>query len=421
MRFTRLPDWLSWQETLHPRAIDLGLDRVRRVADALGLGTAACPVITIGGTNGKGSCASYLEAMYSAAGFRTGIYTSPHIRRYNERVRFCGREATDTELCDAFAAVDQARGDISLTYFEFGTLAALHIFSRQNPDLLVLEVGLGGRLDAVNIVDADVALVVSIGIDHTDWLGMDRGGNGREKAGIFRSGRPAVCGDRAPPASLPEVAQRLDATLFRIGVDFEVERTSPELWAWNGWTHRLSNLPTPALFGLVQFDNAASSIACVELLQEKLPVSADSIRLGMRQARLPGRFEILAGDVLIILDVAHNAEACAVLAENLRQHPVTGKTLAVIGMLGDKPVEEVGNVMVGAVDSWYIGGLQHLSRGLDAGSLATRLGQHCAPKYLFQDVLSACKAARQQAQAGDRLVIFGSFHALEAVWEWVHG
>ncbi len=409
-----LADWLRWQEGLNPRAIALGLDRIRAVAARLPLSTFPCPVITVGGTNGKGSCVAYLEAMLAAQGYRVCAYTSPHLQRYNERVRVAGREATDDELCAAFERVEAARGEVPLTYFEFGTLAALLIFQASAPQAVVLEVGLGGRLDAVNLVDADVAVISSIGIDHTDWLGPDRESIGREKAGIFRSGRPAVCGDPAPPKSLQQQADALRVRLYRLGYEYHF-REEDEVWRWQGLGETLVGLPRPALGGGVQLSNASACIAALRLLHGRLPVTEEAIRCGLRAARLPGRFQVLPGPVVVILDVAHNAEACAALAENLGAQACSGRTLAVLGMLRDKPAAEVARIMDAYVHAWYLGSLENTARGQSARALHQRLGSLRGRVTCHEGIAQAFQAARRAALPGDRIVVFGSFYTVEAV------
>jgi dihydrofolate synthase/folylpolyglutamate synthase len=380
------------------------------------LGHFQCPVITVGGTNGKGSCAAFLEAMLGAEGYRVCAYTSPHLLRYNERVRVGGHEVTDGQLCAAFDCIEAAREGVPLTYFEFGTLAALAIFHASSPEAVILEVGLGGRLDAVNLVDADVALVSSIGIDHTEWLGHDRESIALEKAGIFRPGRPAVCGDPDPPLSLQREAQHLGAPLYRLGQEF---RISPSLtggsWRWRGWEEDLDALPRPALEGNIQLNNAAACIAALKLLRHKLPVSADAVRSGLNSAWLPGRFQQLPGRIPVILDVAHNAEACAVLAANLTEHACNGRTLAVLGMLRDKPAAAVGRIMDAQVHKWYLGGLTVGGRERGAEALALELGPLRGEVSCYPDIPAAYAAARRAAKPGDRIVVFGSFHTVEAV------
>lgn len=317
MRFDDLQGWLSWQETLHPTSIDLGLERVAAVWARLCPEPVPFAVITIAGTNGKGSCATMLESIYRAAGIRTGCYTSPHLLRYNERIRLDGKALADAALCAAFERVDEARGESTLTYFEIGTLAALDLFVRSAPELVILEVGLGGRLDAVNILDPDVAVVTTIGLDHTAWLGETLDEIAAEKAGIFRHGRPAVVGHRAPSSSLIERAHRLGCDLLVLGRDFDWQEEG-RTWRWTGPERSWSGLPAPALRGTFQRDNAATVLMAVSRLDHLLPVSGDGLRSGLRRASLAGRFQVIPGEVTWILDVAHNAQAAQSLAESLR-------------------------------------------------------------------------------------------------------
>lgn len=413
MRFQTLTEWLAWQETLHPSPIELGLDRVRVVRDALGLQSPPYFVCTVGGTNGKGSVAAYLEATFIAAGYATGAYFSPHLVRYNERIRINGVEADDATLCEAFARVDAARGATRLTYFEFGTLAALDIFRRHAVQVAVLEVGLGGRLDAVNVLDADVAVVNTIGIDHTDWLGVDREAIGREKAGIFRAGRPAICGDAAPPASLRAQAAALGADLRLLGQDFHWQE-QPAHWDWQGRGWRLADLPFPALPGAFQLANAAAALAALEAAEPQWPVTPAAIATGLRQARLAGRLQTLPGSVPVLLDVAHNPQAAQALAAHLQAQPIQGRTLLVLGMLADKDAAGVGAALAPQVAGWFLGGLGG-PRGLSAAALAARLP--VAAPACFADIPAAYSAALAAAQPGDRIVVCGSFHTVGAVLE----
>src|SRR5579863_4343426 len=285
MRFKNLQEWLTWQEQLHPNPIDLGLERVQRVLEAMGLSRPVFPVLTVGGTNGKGSCVALVEAMLRAAGYHTGAYTSPHLLRYNERLQVDGSLATDEEFCTAFERIDRARGDISLTYFEFGTLAAMDILARRGVDAAVLEVGMGGRLDAVNAVDPEAALVASVGLDHQDWLGNDRESIGFEKAGIYRADKPALCGDRSPPESLLTHARDIGAQLRVLGMDFDHDIGAGR-WIWRGPEGELRDLPQPALVGRIQYDNAATVIAILKSVAVRLPVSDEAIRQGLENVRL---------------------------------------------------------------------------------------------------------------------------------------
>ncbi|MEJ2345503.1 MAG: bifunctional tetrahydrofolate synthase/dihydrofolate synthase [Gammaproteobacteria bacterium] len=421
MRFTTLDQWLAWQETLNPRDIDLGLERVAAVWERLAQPTLPFAVVSVAGTNGKGSCVAMLEAILLAAGYRVGAYTSPHLLRYNERIRIGGAEADDRALMKAFEQVERARGDTPLTYFEFGTLAALVLFQDAALDAVVLEVGLGGRLDAVNVVDADVALVSSIGVDHVEWLGPDRESIGREKAGIFRPGRPAVCGDPRPPQALLDHAHGLGAPLYRFGSEFGY-RPAPTGWSWFGPRRRRNALPAPALRGAVQLQNAAAVLMTLELLRGRLPVEQGAIRRGLLEAHLPGRFQVVPGDVDLVLDVSHNVDGVQVLADNLRAMPAGGRTYAVLGMLQDKDATGVARVLDAAVAHWYAAGLAGTPRGLPASELAQRLAAAGvrAPVTVCESIAAACGEARAAARTGDRIVIFGSFYTVaEALRECV--
>lgn len=410
MRFQTLDQWLHWQEGLHPTAIELGLERPGRVLRRLHPEPPPFTVITVGGTNGKGSSVAMAEAILRAAGYRVGAYTSPHLIRYNERVRIAGQPVTDEALCAAFDRVDRVRGDISLTYFEFGTLAAVDIFYGEGLDVAILEVGLGGRLDAVNLIDPDVSLITSVALDHQAWLGEDRESIGREKAGILRAGRPAVCGDPEPPQALMGEAARLGAELHCIGRDYGFRIDDGEgTWAWWAGARHRNALPRPALRGEIQYRNAAGVLMALEALSDRLPLSQQAVRDGLMQAGLPGRFQVVPGEPLLILDVAHNPEAAAELAANLRRMPATGRTLAVVGMLGDKDVETVAGVLAPAVDKWFPAGLEG-DRALDGDSLAKRLrggGVETGP--VSETVPAALEKARGTALPGDRIVVFGSF------------
>ena len=414
MRFTTLEDWLRWQETLHPRTIELGLERVRTVLRRLRSDAPPFAVITVGGTNGKGSCVAFLDAILRAAGYRVGAYVSPHLLRYNERIRVDGVEASDEALCQTFARIDAARGDISLTYFEFGTLAALERFREAGVEVAVLEVGLGGRLDAVNVVDADAALVTSIALDHTDWLGPDRDSIGYEKAGIFRASRPAICADPDPPPRLLEHARALGARLRRVGVDYDFSRVGAT-WRWQSDAARVAELPLPTLAGEQQLSNAAAALMTLTSLRDRLPVDAAAIRAGLTQAWLPGRFQIVPGPVEWILDVAHNPAAAAVLAHHLSHRACVGRTRAVLGLLADKDADGVIQALAGVVDEWRPVTLAG-ARGRTSADLAARLRsagiQAVSP---HDDVASAWQAARADAEAGDRIVALGSFHVVAPV------
>ena len=406
----RLADWLSYQERLHPRAIELGLERVRSVALRLGLLPSTAVTLTVAGTNGKGSSTTLAAGIFSAAGYRTGRYLSPHLVRYNERIAIDGVEASDESLCAAFAAIEQARGEIPLTYFEFGTLAALKLFRDAGCTVQVLEVGLGGRLDAANIVDADCALITNIGLDHQDWLGPDREAIGREKAGIARANRPAVIAEAEPPAALVETLQGLGARAIRAGRDYAIERGSGD-WRWCPLQGpALDALPPPALAGDFQYANAAGVLAAVRALESQAPVTVAAIRAALSGMRLPGRFERRGRHVL---DVAHNEEAAQVLADTLRAEPVRGRTLLVLGMLSDKPVEAVCAALATVVDAAWFASLPP-PRGLEAEVLAARAAASGLCGRAAGDVEAAVRAAQAAAAAGDRIVICGSFLTVSA-------
>ncbi len=414
MRFQTLQAWLSWQEQLYPQVIDLGLHRVEALLKALDLKTPSFPILTIGGTNGKGSSVSFAESMLRAAGHKVGAYVSPHLLRYNERVRVDGTDVSDAEFCESFARIDDARGDLRVTYFEFGTLAAIDILTRRGVSAAVLEVGLGGRLDAVNALDADVALISSIGLDHQDWLGPDRESIGREKAGIFRSGRPAICGDREPPASLVDHAVTLGAKLQVLGRDFE-RHIQGDTWTWKGAAGEYGGLPAPALAGHIQYDNSATVIAALQS-DARLKVPEAAIREGLSKARIPARFQRVGGTVETIFDVAHNPDAARVLSDNLLAYPAAGRTLGVMGMFKDKAVEEVAEALRGRFDHWYLGSLEG-PRGQDAGALAARV-RKAIPDAIFSEspsIADAYAAATSAARPGDRIVVFGSFQTVASI------
>ena len=402
-------------ETLHPREIELGLERTAEVCDRLGLRALPFTIVTVGGTNGKGSTVAMLEHCLHAAGYRVGAYSSPHLVDYNERVRIATEPVQDAELCAAFARIDDARGDISLTYFEFGTLAAAELFRVHEVDIAILEVGLGGRLDAVNIWDADVAIISSIGIDHTEWLGPDRESIGREKAGIFRAHQCAICGDPDPPSSLLQIAEQAGARLLRVHKDFDFERL-PEGWNWRSLDQMHAGLPYPAMRGDYQLYNAACVFMALECLAENFPVTMADLRAGLLSAVLPGRFQTLAGRPVRVLDVAHNVQAAQALARTLREQVVPGQTLAVCGMLHDKPIEEVVGVLAPQIDRWHVAGLpgkrgsstDDMRAALAAAGVSGDIGLH-------EDIGQAYAAALAEAGDNDRIVAFGSFYTVGAI------
>lgn len=401
-----LEQWLHWQEGLHPRTIDLDLGRVGAIADRMNLRPLPARVITVAGTNGKGSCALILEALLGAPlGARVGTYTSPHLIRYNERIRIDGVAIEDSALVRAFEAVEAVRGDIGLTYFEFGTLAALWSFVRAGVDTAILEVGMGGRLDAVNILDADVALVTNIGLDHCDWLGHDRETIGREKAGILRPGRPAVCADPAPPDSLLATAADQRIPLLRLGVDYELTASASQ-WLWRDWRGNGFALAPQAQ---ILADNLAAALAVVTALDETL--TPDAVTAALDDFAVPGRRQILPGAVQTVLDVGHNTEAMALLAGWLAARPVAGRTLVVVGMLANKPVARATAALAAVADRWYAADLAHTPRGLSGAALAALLP---GPARVCADVAAACAAAWSDSRPGDRVLICGSFHTVGA-------
>ena len=394
--------------------IELGLDRVQRVKDALGL-APAFPLIIVGGTNGKGSTCAYLEAILLAAGYKTGLYTSPHLLRYNERVRISGQVARDAELIAAFEKIDAARGDTSLTYFEFGTLGAMIQFIDAGVDVAILEVGLGGRLDAVNVFDADVAIITSVDLDHMEYLGDTREKIGFEKAGIYRTGRPAICADPVPPASLLEHARNMGADLRCVNREFFAQREAVR-WTYRGPSLIWPALPLPSMAGPYQLGNAAGALAALEAVRVRLPVSEAAIRQGLVAALAPGRFQRISRAPDVILDVAHNPEAARALAATLREQPIAGRTLAVVGMLADKDADAVFSALAGEIDAWWTC-TPDSPRARAAAALAAILVPHAsgAPISVQQDVRTALDEARNAAREGDRILVFGSFYTVAAV------
>ena len=404
-----LDGWLGLLEVRHGQSIQLGLDRVRAVRDALQL-PQTCPVFTIGGTNGKGSTCALLEAVLLAAGYRVGLYTSPHLLRYNERVRINGRDADDAALVDAFAEVERARGEIPLTYFEHGTLAAWVAFCRAGLDAIILEVGLGGRLDAVNVFEPDCAIVTSVAMDHMDYLGDSREAIGFEKAGIFRAGRPAICGDPLPPESLVAHANAIGAKLSVSGRDFGFSGDQNQWAFWIAGGSRRGGLAYPALRGANQLLNAAAVMAACEAVRDLIPVPMQAIRQGFMLVELPGRFQVMPGRPTVVLDVAHNPQAAGVLNENLASMGFCPESWAVIGMLSDKDVAGVVRLLRDRIDHWLVASLPG-PRGLDAAKLAAILQEVGVSGEIaeFDSPSAAYEVAVGRAAEGDRIVIFGSF------------
>ena len=411
MRRRSLREWLEWQSALHPNPVDLGLHRVRRVREALGLDASAPPRIVVAGTNGKGSCIAFLEAVLSAAGLRTGAYTSPHLLRYNERVRIGGRAVSDAALVEAFERVDAARGDVSLTFFEFGTLAAADLIERARVDVAVMEVGLGGRLDAVNAFEPSVSVITAIGVDHRDWLGDDRETIGREKAGIMRPAVPCIVGERSPPESVAGHARAIGAPCRILGRDYGIEpEGGAEHWRWWGPGHAVGGLPAPGLPGRHQIDNAAASLAALDALSPRVRVDAAAARRGIAGARLAGRLQWLDAPERVLVDVAHNplcAEALAAYLAASRPRPMRR---AVCGILGDKDAGAMLRTLAPEIGAWYFASVPG-SRGRRAGALAGLLPRTAASVSTFDSVEAAFEAALGDRGEGEEIVVFGSFAA----------
>lgn len=408
-----LADWLAYIETRHPRAIEMGLERVGEVAARLGLERPGRQVVTVGGTNGKGSTVAFIEAIARAHGWKVGAYTSPHLLRYNERVRIDGAEASDADLAGAFAAVEAARGDTALTYFEYGTLAALWLFQHARLDLAVLEVGLGGRLDAVNLVDPDVAVITTVDVDHVDWLGSDREAIGHEKAGIARAWKPLVLGEVDPPSSVLRHAYAIGANAIRAGSDFFHDPAGPGHWCWREVGAELL-LPDPALAAPVQRANAAAAIAALRALPQS--PSDEACVAGVAAARAPGRLECFERDgVEVVVDVAHNPQAARELAAWVRAQPPAGSTAMVLAVLADKDAGEMVQALEPGIDRWHLAGLAGITRGQDVDAFAARLGRSAAATgSRHADVASALAHALACASPGDRVLVAGSFHTAAA-------
>jgi len=417
-----LADWLSALEALHPKAIDMGLDRVRAVAQRLPLQSDAVKFV-VAGTNGKGSTCAMLEAILLASGWRVGMYTSPHLIDFNERARVNGQALSDAELVGAFEKVNAARGDVSLTYFEFTTLAIMLLFAEQPLDAWVLEVGLGGRLDAVNLIDADCAIVTSIDLDHQEWLGDTRESIGLEKAHVFRTGKPAICADPQPPQTVLDHASAIGADLWLFGRDFNYAGDRQQ-WGFAGREGRRNALAYPALRGANQLLNASAALAALESMRSRIPVTQQAVRQGLIQAALPGRFQILPGQPLVVLDVAHNPHAAAVLEKNLANMGFHPYTYAIFGMMGDKDIEGVIEHLAKRIDRWHCVSLPG-ARAMAGVDLAKRVQAVCSSARSAEDdpfevvshdsVQQAFDAVRQIANPDDRIVVFGSFLTVAGV------
>lgn len=416
-----LSDWLSYLEHLHSQEIDLGLERIRQVAERLTIDWDGIKIV-VGGTNGKGSTCAMLESIYLAAGYSVGLYTSPHLIRFNERIRLNGYEATDEQIVEQLAIIEEARGDISLSYFEYTTLAAILLFKDADTQVAIFEVGLGGRLDAVNIIDADCSIITSIAIDHVSYLGDNREQIGWEKAHIYRKDKTAICADPEPPQSLIDYATEIGADLQLFGRDFNFSGDQLQ-WTFIGKNQRRNALAYPSLRGANQLINAAATLAAVEALKMALPVPNQSIREGLLQVELPGRFQILPGQPTTVLDVAHNPHAAAVLQHNLHAMSYFPYTTAVFGMLNDKDSEQVIKSLEKSVDYWYCANLSG-SRGVSGQELADKINS-LIPKdkdglpevMVFDTPRQAYEAAKARSNAEDRIVVFGSFLTVADVLE----
>lgn len=411
-----LPDWLSYIETCHTHSIDLGLERISQVAQRLSVINFTCPVVTVAGTNGKGSTVALLAAILTAAGYRVGTYTSPHLIRYQERIQMAGHCISDQDLCQAFQQIEKSRSDIPLTYFEFGTLAALWTFKQAALDAIILEIGLGGRLDAVNCIDADLSIISTIDLDHMDWLGTTREKIGFEKAAIMRPNRPCVCGDFAPPQSILYTAQTLACPLYRQGVDFDYKLQS-QSWSWNSQQLSLNQLPLPN----IDLQNAATVLQAIELLGDHFVITPLAIQDGLKQVFIAGRFHMFEKNgCQIIIDVAHNPAGGECLSKRLANTPCLGNTHAVVGMLADKDITNTLRPLKHHVDHWYVCDLNE-----GRGATARKLTQSLLDLEVKQAILEfslpslAFQNAYSSLQKNDRLLVFGSFHTAAAIYRYL--
>jgi dihydrofolate synthase/folylpolyglutamate synthase len=418
-----LEQWLAYQQGTHSLSIDLSLERVREVAARLGLLDKRGPVVILAGTNGKGSTATTLASLVNCCGQSVGLFTSPHLVRYNERIQVGGVQVSDAELLAAFERIEAARAAITLTFFEYSTLAALEVFRRAAVAVTVLEVGLGGRLDAVNIIDADVAILCSIGFDHREWLGATLEQIGAEKAGIFRRGQEVVLGSAAMPASVWRAARELDCRIWSAQREFSWrihgDGAAAEPWDFRSAACTLEDLPAPRLAGAMQYGNSASALTALQLLG--LPAACDraAVARGLRGTVLPGRFQVVPGEVEWILDVAHNEPAAAVLAAALAARHCAGRSFAVAGMLADKDAAAIVRALDPLIDHWLLAGIDEQPRGLDARALQSRLPALRGAVELASNVPAACARARALAAPRDRVIVFGSFHVVGPALVWL--
>ncbi len=414
-----LADWLSWQEKLHLSEIDLGLDRIREVAKRLNLLSPSFPIITVAGTNGKGSSVALFESILKAQGYKTGSYTSPHLIDYNERIKLDSANATDKLIVKAFEEIDKARTSldkpISLTYFEFGALAAMLIFKQQKVDIAILEVGLGGRLDASNLWDPSLAIITSIGIDHIDWLGDDREVIAIEKSGIMRKNTPVICGDLDPPRAIAKEAKRIGAQLYQINNDFSYQKNDNNTWNWRG-ENDCYTLPLPSLAGEFQINNSATVIMGLIAINNLLKVDISNIKQGLKLASIVGRLQTIHQQPEWLIDVAHNPHAAKQLTKHLNSNPVSGKTIALFSMLNDKDIDQVISIMNLNIDEWHIVELEG-SRSTKINDLEKIIIKHSPRKTVktHQSFLDACKSLKSTSNLQDRVVAFGSFLVVSEV------
>lgn len=406
-------EWLSYLETCHPKSIDLGLDRIKIVAQQLGVLRFNCPVITVAGTNGKGSCVALTQAILTAAGYRVGSYTSPHLFDFNERIQITNSLVSDADLCDVFEKIEKARCKISLTYFEFATLAALCLFKQTKLDAIILEVGLGGRLDATNCVDADIAIISMVDLDHMEWLGHTREQIAKEKAGIMRPNRPCIVGDFLAPDSIYQQATALNTPLYLQGQTFDYKK-QVSTWTWKSQQRSLGDLPLPR----IDLQNASTVLQAIELLSEHFFITYTAIEEGLKQVFIPGRFQkIIEKNVTHIFDVAHNPAGGRCLAKRLANEPCTGKTHAVVGMLADKDRVKTLNALANQIDYWYLANLE-VARGATAEQLSQCLDlKQSSSVFKFSSPICAIQQARKVIKKEDRLLIFGSFHTVASILE----
>lgn len=411
-RFSSLEEWLKWQEKLHPRSIDLGLERAAGVYKSLNPKGDKPPTIIVAGTNGKGSCVAFLEAIYSAQGYRVGTYTSPHILKYNERIKIEGKPVGDDLICDAFERIDTVRNDVSLSYFEFGTLAAIDLFWRSKVDVQILEVGLGGRLDAVNILDADATLITSISIDHIDWLGETREAIGYEKAGVFRTNVAAIIGDLAPPDSLINYATEKRTPVFRINHEFGFKKNDND-WDWHCTKReqkKYKALPPPSLKGEHQYRNAATVLMAVTEMERLLPISEKAIHQGLKDTQLNGRFQLIKGDVPVLLDVAHNPQSVKELFNYLTDCFSDYKIYTVFSMMKDKDIKGVIDIISPVIQHWFVSPLTNPRTASQAHM--QKQFKACAIENVsfgYKNFSETYSAARDSVGKGDLILVFGSF------------